>query len=254
MSDEQEETLRQLLKKLSEIALKGPIRTTVRGDTGVGMTLLGELGIENTSMNKSNFRGIVVTARRRAPAGTKNRVNLFAQVPDWSVSACKSSREIAERYGYDYENGNCRRLYCTSSAQHVNAQGLILEVDHGEGHLNELFVADGVRRPVATWRMIRLCERLRRSLPASVWVRATSLRRNGEEFFHYRECLYTGPARVEELAGLLEAGTVTIDHLIEKRDGRTNEKGPLFKMKPSNFDLLFPPGQKYDLLSSRWAD
>jgi hypothetical protein len=40
---------------------------------------------------------------------------------------------------------------------------------------------------------------------------------------------------------LLQAGVVTMDHLIkQKSDGRVSEKGPLFKLEPSDFGLLFP--------------
>jgi hypothetical protein len=54
---------------------------------------------------------------------------------------------------------------------------------------------------------------------------------------------------VERLANLLDEGTITVDHLIESVSGRTREKGPLFKIAPSNMQMLFGELKKLDLLS-----
>ncbi len=252
MYEARNEPLEKLLRKLAEIARRGPIPSASLGDTGVGVTLLDALGLSKTSTNKASIDGIVITAHRHAKIGKGNRVNLFAQVPNWKLSECKSSREIAERYGYDIDNGNARRLYCTVSARRANSQGLQLEVNTSNGVLEEVATSKGRRDLVAVWLLNQLEDRLRASHPTTIWVRAVTCNNNGQECFHYRECVYTGAARTEELTALLATGTITMDHLIDIKSGRACEKGPLFKMNPENFDLLFPPPRSLDLLSSRW--
>lgn len=237
-----------LFRKLSEVATKGPIPAISKGDTAVGMTLMNELGIEYSSLSKPNFHGIVVTAHRRTNSGRSNRVNLFAQVPDWTISECKSSREIVERYGY-YAGHGKRRLYCTVSANHLNSQGLSLTIDDMKNHLIEVAQKGEKKTPVATWKVKKLQDRLIETHPESVWVKAITIEHDGKEFFHYRECIYSGAPKENVFRDLLETGTITIDHLITLENGRVIEKGPLFKIRPANLGLLFPSPQKYDLLS-----
>jgi len=82
----------ELVDILAGISRLGPVPAIGTGDTSVGMTLLSHLGVQYSSIEKPNFRGIVITARRGTKARDLNRVNLFAKVPDWDISSCKSSR------------------------------------------------------------------------------------------------------------------------------------------------------------------
>jgi hypothetical protein len=238
----------KLFQKLSHIAKRGPIPAIMTGDTAIGMTLLDALGIDYTSSAKPKFEGIVVTARRRTPTGRGNRVNLFAQVPDWDLSACKSSREIVQKHGYK-TGPNKRRLYCTVRARHPNSHGLVLEINIREGLVEEISQVSGLREPVATWRIKKIQDRLIQARPESVWVKAEVFERDGKEFFHYREGLYTGPPKVDIISTLLDTGTITIDHLIDLEGSSAKEKGPLFKIHPDNLDVLFPSPKKYDLMA-----
>jgi len=237
-----------LFNKLSKLSRDGPIPAISRGDTAVGMTLLDALGIDYSTLSKPNFHGIVVTAHRRIISGRGNRVNLFAQVPDWTLSACKSSRAVLERYGY-LDGSHGRRLYCSVSSQRANSRGLILEVERRRELLMEVFEKQRKREPVVTWRVSKLKERLLETHPESVWVKAVVIERDGREFFHYREATYAGPPNADELLELLEAGTITVDHLIGKSRNRVYEKGPLFKIYPANLELLFSAPKKYDLMT-----
>src|SRR5262249_22189523 len=116
-----------LLRRLQEVALRGYLPAISTGSTAIGMTLIGALGVPYSSTEKPHFRGIVVTAQRRTKGAQRNRVNLFAQVPLWALSSCKSSAQILERYGY--QRDGVRRLYCSVSARRANSQGLMLRVD-----------------------------------------------------------------------------------------------------------------------------
>jgi hypothetical protein len=238
----------KLLVKLSELSMSGPIKATTRGDNAVGMTLLNALDIDYSSTAKPNYEGIVVSARRTVTSGRSNRVNLFAQVPNWKMSACTSSREILSRHGYATEDGN-KRLYCTVQARRPNSQGLLLDVDEQRDVVNELHKNATELSPVAVWELEKLRSRLIEAHPASMWVRAVATTRNSDEYFHYREASFVGSPKAENLGDLISQGTVTLDHLIESKGRSVREKGPLFKINPSNLELLFPVPSKYDLMS-----
>jgi hypothetical protein len=214
----------------------------------VGKTLLDLLGIQQTSTRKPTFCGIVLTARRSSARRDVNRVNLFAMVPDWRLSTCKSSGEIAEKFGYDRDGG--RKLYASVRSRRPNAQGLYLDIDRAEGFLREkhLTEATAVIEEVATWRLAALQSRLLQRHPSSAWITANASRRNGQEYFHYRFIQFTDNPRADHLPDLIDQGTVTMDHLILSKDGRTVEKGPLFKIRPKNVSALFPESPRFDLM------
>jgi MvaI/BcnI restriction endonuclease family len=237
-----------LLGKLSELANRGPIPAVGHGSTAIGMTLLHALGVQYSSTDKFKYAGIVVSARRDQPLLAPTRVNLFARVPDWEISAVKSSREIVERYGYD-DGPAGKKLYCTVRAGRRNSQGLSLRLDHQRGVLEEVSTNSSGQDVVARWRLIDLRKRLLETHPATMWVSAKVLSRDGVEYFHYRNASYCGPPLDADLASLIEAGTVTVDHLITSGPSGTKEKGPLFKILPENFALLFPSPILIDLLA-----
>lgn len=234
---------------LAEISRLGPVPSTGNGDMAVGKTLLDLLGIQQTTTRKPTFHGMALTARRNSGSADGNRVNLFALVPDWRLSACKSSEEIARRHGYDRDGG--RKLYVSVRSGRPNAQGLFLEVDRASGLLREKHFAEkaGSAEEVAAWKLASLQERLLQRHPASAWITANAAIRNGQECFHYRFIQFTDQPRADRLADLLDQGTVTMDHLILSRDGRTVEKGPLFKIRPDNVRALFPESPRFDLMA-----
>ncbi len=237
----------ELLQKLKSLAAKGPVPALGHGDTSVGTTLLQQLDVPMTSLSKAQYKGIVITARRGSKAKDLNRVNLFAKVPDWDISACKSTRELLELCGYDRDGE--RRLNCTVRARIPNSQGLFLEVDHANGWLLEKQNSPGPGvRDVVAWRMSDLEQRLIQKQPASVWIVAVPSKKNNQEHFHYRYVTFTARPLANELGRSIELGTVTVDHLISNRGGNVVEKGPLFKIKPSNVGALFPSSPSFDLL------
>jgi len=234
---------------LAEISRRGPVPSTGKGDMAVGKTLLDLLGVQQTTTRKPTFQGIVLTARRNSVRPENNRVNLFAMVPEWRLSACKSSEEIVALYGYDRDGG--RKLYVSVRSRRPNAQGLYLEVDRANGLLRERYISDGGDRPkeVAVWQVAALQARLLQRHPASAWITANVVHRDGEEYFHYRFVQFTDQPRTEHLPDLLDLGTITMDHLIFSEGGRTVEKGPLFKIRPDNVRSLFPESSRYDLMA-----
>ncbi len=238
---------REVAEALARISRHGPVPAVGNGATSVGMTLMHALGMRQATDAKPRFNGLVVSARRGTRLSDPNRVNLFAQVPDWSLSAIGSSRELLTRHGYD-RNGR-RSLNCTVRARQPNNQGLYLFVDHEARLLRERHAAEGgAATEVVAWSLSRLTQRLVESHPESAWVLASSSRSQGREYFHFRYVQFTSSPRADMLPRLLESGTVTVDHLITGREGRVVEKGPLFKINPSNASALFEVSPRIDLM------
>jgi hypothetical protein len=238
----------RLLARLGKIAQRGPLLAVGHGSSAVGMTLLDALGVGYSSSAKPNFDGIVVTARRGMAGVPATRVNLFARVPDWRQSNCKSSGEIARKYGYAI-SPDVRRLYCTVRARNPNSQGLFLTVNRRARVLDEMVKTSSGADNVVRWPLNDLEQRLIQTHPESMWVSAIVVQRGGHEYFHFRKATYTGRPFVDRFVTLLEEGTVTVDHLIETTNGSTREKGPLFKIAPSNIPMLFPTSLEFDLLA-----
>jgi hypothetical protein len=236
-----------LANRLAEISLKGPVPAIGSGNPAVGLTLLSLLGVSFSTTETPRYLGIALTARRGTQARDVNRVSLFAKVANWDVSECKSSREIVERYGYRRDDR--LQLYCTVRCKDANAQRLRLEVDRPRRYLNEVFVDEKQRAiPVVRWRLDELEHKLMSTHAASAWIVAVPSIREGREFFHFRYATFLSSPRVSEFSNLLEQGTITVDHLIRLANGAATERGPLFKIKPSNAEALFPISLKLDLM------
>ena len=231
----------ELLEKLKKLALK-PIPALGKGDTAIGMAIENALGIEPNSSKQPDYYGIELKAGR----GAKTRKTLFAQVADWSLSTCKSSREILE--GYGYERGEDFKLYCTISTQRHNSQGLFFDYDSKRDELHEKH-SSGAN--VAVWKGSILRDRLEEKHKETFWIQADSEMIDGVEHFHLKSVVHTRSPLLNQLMPLIENGVITMDHLIKKKGGakpRVSEKGPLFKMDKKNLSLLFPAPVKYPLI------
>lgn len=236
------EVAMELLEMLKRIALAGPISSLVDADTSVGRTLETALGIEINSSKKPDYKGIELKAFR---SSRSNRKNLFAQVPDWKLSKLKSSSEILDAFGYKRDADF--KLYCTVSAITRNSQGLALRLDSDIKHLieNSDQAAYG---DYAVWQLATLHKRLLEKHRETFWVEAETMKLDGKEHFQYSVVEHTKKPIVSQFDLLIEQGIITLDHLIKRNaKGKVVEKGPLFKIKPTGLDLLFPPSQKYSL-------
>lgn len=236
----------ELLDKLREVASRGWIKTVTVGDTGIGATLEYCLDIQINSNRKPDYKGIELKAKRITGLRATTRATLFAQVPDWEISALKSSAQILDTYGY--YRGDIKRLYCTVKATAPNPQGLILRVDEPNDLLQERFESAEVSEDVVSWKLDVLRKRLLTKHNETFWVGAATSRIDGTEHFHYRKVLHTRLPFASNFHTLCQEGVITLDHAI-KRDvnGKVVEKGPLFKIKPSDLGLLFPPPNQFDL-------
>lgn len=246
--DRETSVARELLSKLRKIAARGPIPTCVNADTGVGRTLETLLGIPMNSKKSPDYKGIELKASRKKIKGKENRVNLFAQVPNWHLSTLKSSRAIAERYGYDCPD--CRKLYCTVSASKSNSQGLYLELSEDGSLLHEKHndKETGQTTEVVKWSMETLTSRLKEKHKETFWIDARSVLVDGKEHFIYDAVTHTRNPVLGNFIPLLLDNKITLDHLIKiMSNGKVTEKGPIFKIEKDALGILIPIGGVYSL-------
>lgn len=233
----------ELLILLNKIASQGPVPAILKADTAIGRTLETLLGIDINSSKKPDYKGIELKSYRDKKG---NRKNLFAQVPDWSLSKFKSSSEILNNFGYN--RGEDFKLYCTVSALVRNSQGLSLKLDSKMNQLLENSDKANIGDFIA-WNLETLHNRLLEKHNETFWIAADSIIIDNKEHFQFKKVEHTRKPIVTQFDILLEQGIITLDHLIKRKPtGSVVEKGPIFKIKPNSLDLLFPPSQSYSLI------
>jgi len=234
----------ELLGLLRKVAQRGPVPAMLKADTAIGRTLEKLLGIDINSSRKPDYKGIEIKSFRDERG---NRKNLFAQVPEWSLSKFKSSSEILKNFGYSRDSDY--KLYCTVSTLKRNSQGLKLNMNNKINQLLENSDKTEIGDFVV-WSLETLHKRLLEKHNETFWIAADSLQIDGIEHFIYKKVEHTKKPIVSQFDILLEQGIITLDHLIKRTaSGKVVEKGPLFKIKPTGLGLLFPPSMVYNLLS-----
>lgn len=243
ISNTENEVAFELLAMLRKVAGRGPIPSMVDADTSVGRTLETALGIDINSSKQPDYKGIELKSFRN---NRTNRKNLFAQVPDWTLSKFKSSQEILDAFGYDREDDF--KLYCTVSAITRNSQGLGLRIDTDVNQLIESS-HDAQIGDFVVWKMDTLHGRLKEKHKETFWVEAESIKMDNKEYFQYTLVEHTKRPIPSQFDFLIDQGIITLDHLIKRNsEGKVVEKGPLFKIKPKGIELLFPPSETYALI------
>ena len=103
--------------------------------------------------------------------------------------------------------------------------------------------------------MEKLRSRLAQKHDETFWVKAQQ-RTNavGKEQFHYVEVEHTHGPLVDNFGTLVEIGAITMDYTFHEEFTQTGRRkardhGYLFKILPTNLDLLFPPSKNYSLAS-----
>ena len=238
----------ELLNLLKKIALGGPIKAECEGDTAIGRSIETALGIKINSSGKPDFKGIEIkSGRSSVVGGQETRATLFGCVPDWDLSALKSSRAILEKFGY--ERGSDFKLYCSVTTQRANSQGLQFEVKEADKWLREFCSREPVEE-VCIWRLDRLHEKLAEKHNETFWVKAKSIQRGSKEWFQLESVTHTTRPSLNQFDRLLTDGTVTMDHLIKRKaSGRVTEKGPLFKIdRPRIGELFLGEPRNYSLV------
>lgn len=246
--DHRETVFEELLEAMRGISARGFIPTLRNGDTGVGHLLETELGIKANSSKAPDYKGVEIKSTR----GKKTKsLTLLAKVPDWALSQLPTIRAFWNEFGYDREDGRGWRLNCTVSGVVWNSQGLRLAVDEKAGLLHEISNSSTFNQPL-TWELQALRDALAKKHADTFWVKAESRIEGPVELIRYHSVIQTSKPIVQQLAPMLSAGSITVDHVINiKKDGShqsPREAGPLFKVVQRNFTDLFPEPKVHNLL------
>lgn len=234
----------ELLLKLRNIASTGFVPALLQADTSIGRTLEHLLGIQMNSSKNPDYKGIELKSARENK-GT--RKGLFAQKPNWELSKFKNRNQILDEFGY-WEKG-IFRLYNTIRATGRNTQGLILRTDYELNHLFENSDKPSIG-DFLTWKLEDLKSTLITKHKETFWIEAESKMINQKEHFLYKKVIHTKNPLVNQFGLLIDIGAITIDYNMKRLvDGKVEDKGCNFKLKPNALTLLFPPSQSYSLIT-----
>lgn len=241
----------ELTSQLRLICGMGFVRSTTNSDSGVGDTLESLLGIRRNSSRNPDFMGIELKTSR---ASTSNRSNLFSAVPEWSLSELKNSKQLVEAFGYLPHGSDLKALQVTVSSK-PNPQTLFFSVNEAGGLIENRHKVLSVPNPAVVWKIATLQSSLADKHKDTFWIRANRRETGGWEEFHYTKATVTTSPVVANFSLLVETGAITMDYTIsEKRrvDGsrRMRDHGYLWKIRPADLDLLFPPPYEIDLATS----
>jgi hypothetical protein len=102
--------------------------------------------------------------------------------------------------------------------------------------------------PINYWDLELLKERLLHKHAETFWVNVKKKVLNGVEHFLYSNVTHTKSPIADYFGPLIESNVITMDYTLHLKDsGKTRDHGYLFKIKPEDLELLFPPPKKYDL-------
>ncbi|MGP5731966.1 MvaI/BcnI family restriction endonuclease [Arthrobacter rhombi] len=232
----------ELLEMLTDLHREGYVPAIKKGDTAIGHLIETKLGIQQNSSKNPDYNGVELKSSR---ARSQRNLTLFAKVADWGISPLGSSGEILDNFGYDRPD-EAFQLYCSVSALKPNSQGLFFRVNEKQGHLVESSTNDSLP-VVARWKLDGLRNALAKKHADTFWIKADSRRERGQEFLRVHSVIQTSSPVMQQVVPLLERGQITMDHLIKRQRGKTSERGPLFKIKDSGFNELFPQPIFHDL-------
>lgn len=224
------------------------VPTRVLADTGVGREVEYQLGIEMNDSREPDYKGIELKSKR-----TKSSTSaaLFSNTPDWDLSACKSGKEIADKYGYLRPGLNKNTLQVTVSALKPNAQGLGLEVNWKDEWLEMNHFALSANasgkypklHDVSVWTLLHLHERLAEKHHETFWIDVESRIRNSAEEFRVTTIEHTKNPLLPQFDVLLEQGKIKLDLMLSRPSGHGDTYS--FKMAKKDRSLLFPESETY---------
>lgn len=242
----------ELMEKIRDLYKRGylPSLNLQGGDTGVGSTLETHLGIMANSSRSPDYKGIEIKATR---SNKIRRSQLFSKCPNWDESNY-SAWETLTKFGYPKGTGDLAKpfenyaLRCTVRASIPNPQGfhLLVKMDDAELWAHNIKTSEDV----FMWGMNQLKDDLLNKHRETFWVKALSRNRDKrKEEFWYTKVIHTRNPSPITFERLLNSGGIHVDFTMRAVNHKTKsvrDHGYLFKIKPTNFNELFPVVQELD--------
>jgi hypothetical protein len=227
-----------ILKKLKEIKKMGYVKTHRAGNTGIGKTLEGLLGIKENNIPGPNARMIELKSARK---NVSSMLTLFTKSP----LPPKANSVLLERFGYKSKRGNNKKeLHTTVSAKEFNTlKGklgfkIIIEKDR----INLITAANEV---VGYWDKETLKNSFERKMPKLLYVKADSRGSGPDEEFWFNEAWLLSGFDFKNFVRLLREGTILVDIRIgQYPDGRVHDHGTGFRVLPAKLDFCFEHREK----------
>ena len=237
----------ELLIKLDQVSKLGWVETLRAGDTGVGFTLETLLGIQANSSKLPDYKGIELKSGRASSANNK-QTTVFSQVPNWSISNLKGSKDILEKHGRYSEKKNRIQLFHEISCLKPNSYSLMLNLENEGARLDQVFIRpDGGTDKDVCWLMEKLVSRVEEKHTESMWVSAAARGKGKTEEFWYKKVKHTKGVDPQALPILLESGAMTVHYLMKRLpSGAAKDQGYLFKMSPEYLPVLFQESREYE--------
>lgn len=249
LSKEYKSVALELLDSLKRIASAGPLKAVCKGDTAVGRSIESALNIRMNSRKEPDFLDRIEIKSFRQPKLGKGagRQQLFACVPDWKISTCKSSTEIMQMFSS--RSSFPKGLFCTTSIRGANPRGLQLGMMEAESQLKEFHIKNP-KGDVCIWPLAKLHERLLKKHKETFWVKAEASIHGEQEWFQLISVMHTTNPSTFHFNRLVGDGSITLDHSIERDDRDIgHEKGPLFRIyKPRLPELFLGMPKEYSLV------
>lgn len=236
----------ELLGKIKD-RMSDWIPSEVMADTGIGRTVETMLGIPMNDSKKADYKGIELKSKR---TNSNTTSALFTNSPDWSLSKCKSGKEIADKYGYLRSNIREKTLQVTVSVLKPNAQGLGLNLNWEKDWLemnyyNLIEENDNYKKldDISVWKLLTLHERLAEKHHETFWIDVETRISGNTEEFRVSKIEHTKNPIMSQFDVLLEQGKIKLDLMLSRPSGRGDTYS--FKMSPKFRPLLFPETHTY---------
>ncbi len=222
--------LTELLQMFDGIKAQGWMDTMRKGDTGVGKTFEGLLGIKENNDQKADYKGIEIKCKRAKKGVSSGKITLFQQGPQWaSKIPWKDRIRVLGRLG---DNG-LYSLYSQVTTK-PNNLGLWLKVLN-TGHRVHLLKNEDV---IGCWSFAMLEKRLLEKHSRAVFVTADCRQKKGKEQFRYHTLLYCQQPSIQVFIDRVSQGSLVFEFLMRQEKSNVTPRNHGYPWRLSGVQFL----------------
>ncbi len=225
------QSIEELVGKIREINLRGPIAAEGRGSGRYGLALERELGIEKNSSKAPDFKGIEIKTKASAKLQT-----LFSRTPS-RYTGCANALDVLHTHGYDKKG---RRQLYTSMTSKGDSLGFSIQL--AEHYISvvrnneEIMQYDNERLEQA------LISKHTESAFVTVQTHDQGATCTFDSLVH---CKQPSFARLREL---IDTGHIYLDFTLSVKNGKARDHGFLWRINGTEIEAIFAETHKYNLL------